>query len=244
MGTAGPMKEQEDPCILTSSSEIECIIQDLQKMQSFVTVGMPDGKKMSSMILEVDGKSRQFVYEAGQGDDAKAVISSPRIYFYSTLRGVSVRFSVRSASRATFEGHPALRSPLPADMEYLQRREHFRTTFDKPYTATVKMPDGKPVVLDLRDMSAGGARLSSMTITSEMLPTESMVDASLDFAELGKVDVTLKVSTYLKLENQGRFTHQYGCAFYNMTPDKETKVRQLVFKLDQMKRANKLALVK
>lgn len=244
MGTAGPIKEQEDPCILTSSSEIECIIKDLQKMQSFVTVGISGGKKMSSMILEVDGKSRQFVYEAGQEDDVKAVISSPKIYFYSTLRGVSVRFSVRSASTATFEGHPVLRSPLPADLEYLQRREHFRTTFDKSYAATVKMPDGKPAVLDLRDMSAGGARLSSMTITSEMLPPESIVDAILDFAELGKVDVMLKVSTCRKVENQGQFTHHYGCAFYKMAPDKETKVRQLVFKLDQMKRANNLALVK
>jgi c-di-GMP-binding flagellar brake protein YcgR len=178
MGTAGPIKEQEDPCILTSSSEIERIIKDLQKTQSFVTVGMSGGKKMSSMILEVDGKSRQFVYEAGQEDEVQGVISSPKIYFYGTLRGVSVRFSVTSASTTTFEGNPALRSPLPADMEYLQRREHFRATINKSYTATVKMPDGKPAVLDLRDMSAGGARLSSMTITSAMLPPESIVDAS------------------------------------------------------------------
>jgi c-di-GMP-binding flagellar brake protein YcgR len=239
MGPASPIKEQEDPYFVTSSSEIERIIKDLQKTQSFVSVGLSSGKKMGSMILEVDGKSRQFVYDAGREDEVAALISSPKIYFFTALRGVSVRFSVRSASRTTFEGNPALRSPLPADLEYLQRREHFRATICKSYTAAVKMPDGRPAVLDLRDISVGGVGLSSMTITSEVLQPGSVLDANLDFAELGKMEVTLRVSTHRTVENQGRFTHVYGCSFHNIARIKETKIQQLVFKLDQLNRANK-----
>jgi c-di-GMP-binding flagellar brake protein YcgR len=239
MGPASPIKEQKDPSIITSSIEIERVIKDLQRSRSFVSVGMSGGKKMSSMILEVDSKSRQFVYDAGREDELAAIISSPKVYFSSTLRGVPVRFSVRSASITTFEGNPAVRSPMPADMEYLQRREHFRATVNKSFTATVKMPDGKPAVLDLKDISVGGVGLSSMTITSETLQPGSVVDANLDFAELGKMEVTLKISTHRMVENQGRITHVYGSSFYNMSRNQETKVQQLVFKLDQLNRANK-----
>lgn len=240
MAPTSPIKEKEDPCILTSSSEIERIIKAMQKSQSFVTVGMSGGKKMSSMILDVDGKSRQFVFEAGREDEVAAVVSSPKIFFYSTLRGVSVRFSVTSASMTTFEGNPAMRSPLPSSMEYLQRREHFRATINKPCTATVKLPDGKPAVLDMKDISVGGVGLSSMTITSEMLQPGSLVDANLDLAELGKMDVTLKISTHRKVENRGRFTHIFGCSFYNLARDREIHVQQLVFELDRQNRANNL----
>jgi c-di-GMP-binding flagellar brake protein YcgR len=239
MGPASPIKEQNDPSIITSSLEIERVIKDLQRSRSFVSVSMSGGKKMSSMILEVDGKSRQFVYDAGREDELAAIISSPKVYFSSALRGVPVRFSVRSASVTTFEGNPAVRSPIPADMEYLQRREHFRATVNKSCTATVKMPDGRPAVLDLKDISVGGVGLSSMTITSETLQPGSVVDANLDFAELGKMKVTLKISTHRTIENQGRFTHMYGSCFYNMSRNEETKVQQLVFKLDQLNRANK-----
>jgi hypothetical protein len=78
-----------------------------------------------------------------------------------------------------------------------------------------------------------------MTIPSETLPPGSVVNASLDFVELGRMEVTLKISTHRTIENQGRFTHVYGSAFCNMSRIEETKVQQLVFKLDQLSRANK-----
>jgi c-di-GMP-binding flagellar brake protein YcgR len=239
MGPASTIQEQKDPGIVTSSVEIERVIKDLQRSRSFVSVSMSGGRKMSSMILEVDGKSRQFIYDAGREDELAAILSSPKVFFSSALRGVPVRFSVRSASMTTFEGNPAVRSPIPADMEYWQRREHFRASVNRSCTATLKMPDGKPVVLDLRDVSVGGVGLSSMTIPSETLPPGSVVNASLDFVELGRMEVTLKISTHRTIENQGRFTHVYGSAFCNMSRIEETKVQQLVFKLDQLSRANK-----
>jgi flagellar brake protein len=240
MGAASPIKEQEDPCIVTASSDIQRIMKDLFKAQSFVTVGMNGGKKMSSMILDVDTKSGYFIYEAGQEDEVQAVMASGKLFFSATLRGVSVRFSVASVSSTTFEAKPALRSPMPVDMEYLQRREYFRTTFIKPYVGTVKLPDGKPAVLDLKDISVGGIGMQSMTVTSEMLPPGSMVDATLDFAELGKLDVTLKVSTHRKIDKAGRITHQFGCSFYNLARNKEPQVQRLVFALDQLFRANRM----
>jgi c-di-GMP-binding flagellar brake protein YcgR len=240
MGTASRIEEQEDACILTSSGEIARIIKDMQRSQAFVTVGLMGGKKMSSMILDIDTSSREFVYEAGHEDDVRTVLASAKIYFYARLRGVSVRFAVTSAATTTFEETPALRSPFPVEMEYLQRRENFRTILVKPFAATLKLPNGQLVVLDLKDISAGGVGLTSMTIAADTLQPDGIFDANLDFAELGKMDVTLKISTYTKLEHNGRFTHRYGCAFQNLARDKETKVQQLVFKLDQLNRANNI----
>jgi flagellar brake protein len=240
MSTASPIQEQEDPCILTARGDIERIIKELIKAKTSVTVGMTGGKKMSSMILDMDPKSGHFIYEAGMEDLVKAIVSSPKVFFDASLRGVTVKFAVTSASTTTFENGPALRSAFPPDMEYRQRREHFRTMFPRPYTATVKLTDGKPGVLDLKDISVGGVGLSSMAISNDMLAPGSIVDASLDFDKLGKLDVSLKISSHRKVEHRGKFTHLFGCSFYNLSRARETILQRLVFQLDQLNRANSM----
>ncbi|MGA8938793.1 MAG: flagellar regulator YcgR PilZN domain-containing protein [Acidobacteriaceae bacterium] len=247
MGTARPVEAQEDPDIITSSLEIEQIIKDLRKARSLVTVitgavtgdSAGDTLNMNSMILDVDSNSGQFIYQASTENQLAAVTSSPKVYFHTTLRGALVRFSVTSASRTTFHEDPAIRSPLPTQLEYLQRRSHFRPPIYKSYTTTVKLPDGKPAIMDLIDISMGGVALSSTTITAETLPPGSVLDANLDFAELGKIDVTLKIISHRQVERQGRFTYTYGCAFHNAagnnkTGNQQTKVQQLVFKLERL----------
>ncbi len=227
-----------DPGTILSSFEIESIIRGLQKAQSFVTVGVNDGWKMGSMILEVDGKNRQFIYDAGLQDQAEVLLSSPRVFFYSTLRGAGVRFYVRSATAITFEGHPALRSPMPETLKYMQRRDNFRVPVNRLFQAIVKLPESEPAVLDLKDISVSGVGLSSPAIQTGMLPLESVVDASLDFAELGRLDVTLKIMTHRKVEMRGLSTHFYGCSFCNVDHKIEGKLQQLVFTLDQQNRGN------
>ena len=229
-------EDEKNPGTILSSFEIENIIRGLQKTRSFVTVGVNDGWKMGSMILEVDGKNRQFLYDAGQKDQVETLLSSPRIFFHSTLRGAGVRFSVRSVAAITFEGHPALRSPMPEALDYLQRREHFRVPIKRSFQATVKVPESEPMALDLTDISISGVGLSSLKIQPSMLPLESVVDASLDFAELGRFEITLKIRTHRKVEMRGRSTHFYGCAFCNVPYPIEGRVQQLLFTLDQQNR--------
>jgi c-di-GMP-binding flagellar brake protein YcgR len=231
-------KEENDFGIVSSFFEIEDIIRGLQKTKSFVTVGVNDGWKMGSMILEVDGQNRQFIYDAGRRDQVDVLVSSPRVFFSCTLRGAGVRFCVRSAVVITFEGYPALCSPMPAALEYLQRRDHFRVTANRLFKATVKMPESEPLVLDIKDISISGVGLSSFTVQTGMLPLESVVDESLDFAELGRLEVALKIRTHRTIEMRGRSTHFYGCSFCNVLPQIEGKVQQLVFMLDQQNREN------
>lgn len=225
---------KEDACLITSSLEIEHLLKDLRKARSFVTVVTGDARNISSVILDVDGTGCQFIYHAEQEEELAAVLASPTVYFHSTLRGASVRFAVTSASRIIFQQDPALRSPIPNRIEYLQRRSHFRPPFYQSYTSTVKLPNGKPALLDVIDISMGGVALSSATITAETLPPGSVLHANLDFAELGKLDVTLKVISHRPVERQGKFIHQYGCAFHNMAGNHETRVQQLVFKLERL----------
>ncbi len=245
MGTASPITEPTEPadaCILTDRAQIEQVIVDLKKAQSFVTISLPGGRKVSTMILDVDGDAKQFVYDAGgNSDEASALSSSARMHFTATLRGVSIRFTVTSASQATLEGKATMRSPFPADMEYLQRREYFRTKLNKSYISTVKLPNAKPVGLYIQDVSLGGIAMQSLTVTPQMLPVGNMFDATLDFGDLGQLEVTLKIASHRKMDNQGKTLHFYGCSFYNLSRLKETTVQRIVFKLDQIYRANSVA---
>jgi flagellar brake protein len=240
MGTPGLVEEVNDLWVVTQLSDILRILMNIRKEQSFVTLALSRGQKVSTMILDVDGKKGHFVYESGRDPAAiGAALSSKKLFFNSTLRGVAVRFTTSKAVKTKFEGTAALLSPLPEFMHYMQRREYFRTQLIERYFCTALLPDGKKVTMDIQDVSVGGVGLQSGTITPELLPAGTVLGATLDFAKLGKVEVELQVTSHRKTENAGRAIHLYGCRFYDLPSIQETKVQRLVFSLEQFSRSNR-----
>jgi c-di-GMP-binding flagellar brake protein YcgR len=230
-------EESDDLFRVTQPGEVLRLMKGIQREQSFVTLALPQGRKVTTMVLDVDSGAGHFLYDSGRSrEETQAVLSAGRIHFRSTFRGVPVRFTTPSSSEASFDGSPALRSPLPVDMLYLQRREHFRTKFLRSYGCTARLANGQPITLDMKDISIGGVGLQSDSVTPEMLPVGSMLEANLNFLELGKLEVTLLVTSYRRSENQGRVIHLYGCHLWQLSRSKEAIVQKLVFSLEQLNR--------
>jgi c-di-GMP-binding flagellar brake protein YcgR len=180
------------------------------------------------------------LYDIGRSHaETNAVLETANIHFNSVLNGVTVRFIVPTAVETVFEGGPAFRSPLPVALQYLQRREHFRTKVIRPAMCTAKLPDGTPLSLKIDDLSIGGARLQSSTISPQILPTGSLLkDVVLDFNDLGKVEVNLSIASHQTIEHEGLATYFYGCHMEQLTRAKETQVQKLVFALELLNRPN------
>ncbi|HWZ52223.1 MAG TPA: flagellar brake protein [Granulicella sp.] len=230
----------DDPYRITTPVDIHRIMQDILNERRFVTLALSRGHKVLTMLLHIDGDAGYFLYDAGRTlEETRAMLASNRILFSATLNGVSVRFTASTAVETEFDGAAALRSPLPSDMQFIQRREHYRTKVIGPSACSAKLPDGTPINLKMTNLSLGGVKLESTTVLPESLPVGLVLrDALLDLFELGNVSVDLLVSSHQKIEHEGLVTHLYGCKIQHLPRSKEAAVQRLVFSLELLNRPN------
>ena len=93
--------------------------------------------------------------------------------------------------------------------------------------------------MKIDDLSIGGVRLRSGTISPTILPSGSQIkDAVLDFNELGKIEVNLSIASHQTFEHEGLSTFFYGCHMEQLTRGKETQVQKMVFSLELLNRPN------
>jgi c-di-GMP-binding flagellar brake protein YcgR len=138
-----------------------------------------------------------------------------------------------------FGGGPAFRSPFPTDLQYLQRREHYRTKVIRPAACTATLANGTAISLKMSDLSLGGVRLQSGNVGPDLLPVGTVLqDAVLDFMEMGKVEVTLKIASQQRIDYEGIATYFYGCHIEKLPRSKEAAVQKLVFALELLNRPN------
>jgi c-di-GMP-binding flagellar brake protein YcgR len=234
------LNESDDLYRVTEPDDVLRLMQRLQRERQSVVITLPGGRKIMTMLLNVDGDLRNFVYDSGRDDqETQAVLSTSRVHFSATLGGVPVSFTTLPPVAVDFDGSPAFLSPLPLEMQHLQRREYFRTKGLQLYHCSARLTDGTAISLNVRDLSLTGVGLQSKTIPPERLPVGTLLrDAVLDFLELGTVDdVTLMVTSHQKVEDKGLSTYLYGCRFEQLPNSKETILQRLIFSLEQLNRA-------
>jgi c-di-GMP-binding flagellar brake protein YcgR len=233
--------EESNPYLVAEPLEVLRILQDIQQEKAFVTISLPHGQKVLTVLLEVDENSGYFLFDIGRDrEETQAILSNRLIHFSSALNGVSVRFTTPPPIETVFNGAPAFRSPFPTDLQYLQRREHYRTKVILPAVCNAKLANGAAISLQMSDLSLGGVRLQSGSITPDYLPVGTVLkDAVLDFMDLGKVEVTLTIASQQTTRYEGVPTYYYGCHIQKLPRNKEAAVQKLVFSLEVLNRPNR-----
>jgi c-di-GMP-binding flagellar brake protein YcgR len=239
MGPTFSPEAFDDRYLVRQPNEVLRILKQIVKERTWVNLRLTGDKTTLSVLLDVDVTSGHFLYSLGRDrDNIQAILNCSRIRFDAKLRGAPVSFSTASSAMAMFEGSPALRSPLPQDMHYVQRREYHRTTLPGTYTCCARLEDGSAVSLGMEDISLGGVGLHSTSVLPERLPLGSLLpDAVLDFREMGKLELTLKVVSHKKVDHPDHKGYLFGCRFVHLPMSKETIVQRLVFSFEQFNRA-------
>jgi len=153
--------------------------------------------------------------------------------------GNSWPHSAPAARETRFAGASAFFSTFPPEIHYLQRRQHYRAKIKilQPYRCTARLPGGAAIQLQMDDLSLGGMNLRSNVIPPEMLPDGTLLPgAVLDFLDLGKMEVKLRVISHRKMENDGLPIYFYGCQFQGLPRAKETLLQKIVFSLELLAR--------
>jgi flagellar brake protein len=232
--------EESNPYLVAQPSDVLRILQTLQQDKTFVTMSLPQNQKVLTLLLEVDENGGHFLFDIGRNRaETQAVLATRQIHFSSFLDGVALRFTTPTPSETMHDGAPAFRSPFPADLQYLQRREHYRTKVFRPAACNAKLANGTAVSLQMSDLSLGGVRLQSGSVTPDLLPVGTVLqDAVLDFMEMGKVEVTLTIASHKMIAYEGISTYFYGCHIQKLPRSKEAAVQKLVFALEVLNRPN------
>ena len=234
------LQEPDDLYRVTEPDDILRLMRNIQRGRQLVVITLPVGRKILTTVLNVDGDLCNFVYDSGRDlQETQLVLSTRRVHFSAALGGVPVSFTALAPVAVDFEGAPAFLSPLPVAVQYLQRREYFRTNGLQHHCCSARLKDGTAISLNLRDLSLSGVGLQSKTIPPERLPVGTLLrDAVLDFLKLGTLDgVTLMVMSHKRTVDNGISTYLYGCRFEQLPKSKNTILQRLVFSLEQLNRA-------
>ncbi|HEY4051826.1 MAG TPA: flagellar regulator YcgR PilZN domain-containing protein [Acidobacteriaceae bacterium] len=239
---ANSVEGTHDAHRVTRPSDVIYLLQEIYREQRSVVLMLGRGVKVVTMLLEVDEASGRFVYDVGRTlEETQAILSASQVRFAAELRGVSVRFAVQTPVHVMSAGAPAFASPVPAEILYLQRREHYRasTRLNRSYPCFIRLADQTEVTLNIYDISLGGVRLHSNLIPPQKLPIGTLLrGALLDFLELGKLEVAMRVVSHRKSENEGIPNYLYGCQFQQLPRGKDAAIQKLVFSLERLDPSN------
>jgi flagellar brake protein len=230
---------------VTQPNDVVRLLQEIHREQKSLVLMLARGVKVVTMLLDIDELSGRFIYDVGRTqEETQAILSAGHVRFAAELRGVSVRFSVRTPIQVMFSGAPAFASPLPTEMLYLQRREYYRASIrlNRSYSCFVRLGDQTEVSLNIQDISVGGVRLHSNLISPQRLPIGTLLQpALLDFLELGKLEVAMQVVSHRRSENEGIPNYLYGCRFHQLLRGKDAAIQKLVFSLERLDPSNSRA---
>jgi flagellar brake protein len=242
---AQPIPEAEDigPFRITSPVEISFVLRSLTQRASFLTVYFNNGRDlMLTHILDADAKTKRFLFDLGGSElSNQALLKADKALFVANPEGVKIQFSTAQVRTGVFEGKPCFVAPLPADLIKLQRREYFRlpTPIASPYTCRVQWPDGPELLIDLHDVSLGGAGLWFPAEYRHLLvPGIRIERAGFDFGRAGHMTIDFEVRNWHSITNRNNQT-QYilGVRFINISRNQEASLQRLISQLERERKA-------
>jgi len=227
---------------VTSSLEIEQILQNLARRAILLTADLAGGGFFLTSVVAVDADGGRMWLDTAPGpDEIRRVLRASRMTCSGSLEKVQIRFSCSGMEADEYGGRPAFRMPLPGTISRLQRREHFRiqTPVVSPLKCVVtQVRDGRPVKVEMivADISCGGLALVMApghfdAVAGESYPCTIALPG-------GRVDTAIEVHhTHITKGAHGRETQRSGFSFVNPPGTMVTAIQRYIMQLERERRA-------
>lgn len=148
---------------VTDPLRIADLLLRLLENRSFLTVKLPgDGNAYGSAVLKIDRESGYMLLDGLTPCDGHTrLLTAGRLSARGRLKGVTIAFEAAVVEFGGEDGLPWYRAPLPASLDYLQRRSHFRAhvPVDQLIKVHLQTEGGELLNAELRDLSAAGLSL-------------------------------------------------------------------------------------
>ncbi|MDN5843168.1 MAG: flagellar brake protein [Alcaligenaceae bacterium] len=233
------MTDEDNHYLVTLPLEIRSIMSSIARHNTLVRLDIP-GRAVSliSTILQIDDKANRLVMDnASEAGVNSQLLHSTSVRFQAMLHRILIEFEGK-LTPTTHQGKPALAMPMPAALQRLQRREHFRVDVPSvnPATCTLRHPMAPrgEISLPLRDISAGGLQIIDNDKYLDATPGTVYDQCTLNLPEAGEIVVRLKVVHSLKLiQENGKILHAIACSYVDLQNRHEIIIQSYIGMLER-----------
>jgi c-di-GMP-binding flagellar brake protein YcgR len=185
-------------------------------------------------LLAVNPDYEELVFDCfadGQANDR--ALEAGQVNFLCHLDGVEIRFYASHGEAALYEGQPALRMRIPAQMLRLQRREFFRVRAAHSCDATLEL-DGR----NLKEVRVGDLSLGGLTLFAHQ-PFDAKLGQVIEKCRLrlgdeGHLHAALEVCSVQTVPMLRGVTRiRVGCRFVSLAPDSEIQLARFIQQLER-----------
>lgn len=222
--------------------EVGVQLRNLLNRGDFLTLHYRGGQ-LVTRILDVDPRSRTFVFDWGSlPEQNNDVLSASDCHFRASPDGVRVEFQTPAPRRTEFEGHPAFESSFPEVLYYVQRREYFRvdTPVMEPCICSGELPEeGGRFSFEVHDLSLGGIGLRTTDERAAAIEVGTPLPGiTLDLRSHGKLTVDLSLVAMRVMDQpDGIRRYHLGLRFDALPGTSENTLQRYITQLEMKRRA-------
>ena len=235
--------------LLHTKSEILFVLRNLLEHVSQITIFFNEGKDLLlTTLVAVEDDSIVIDYGASSEMNRKAQ-AVEKLFCVASLQKVRVQFLLRGLTQTTWQGRPAFRARLPADLLRLQRREFFRLTMPITRPLKCKIPiegeGGGEYVMDVNvvDISGGGLAIAVPEGIS-FEDGQEFRNCKLELPEVGVVMTTLAVRNQFEITlRSGGRVKRAGCEFVKLPGAMLTLVQRYIIKVERERKARESGMI-
>lgn len=214
------------------------LLRQIKSSRSMVTIRIDkDPTLFNTMLIDVLPNDKLlFLDELGVEKGHKKIKKGSTIHFDGRLRGVRIQFSSKVKSIATEDGIALYCLPFPQQMQYWQRRRHYRAmVHEEPLAICIPLPLQRSVTGKIIDISASGVCTQVNYRDSSLLHAEQAFhDATITLPGSSEINCDIEVRSIRHFPDQGYSL--IGSEFIDIQPQQQMHVERIVAMLDRNQR--------
>jgi c-di-GMP-binding flagellar brake protein YcgR len=228
--------------LLRAPLEIRQILHSLIDRRAMITAYLDgSGHSFLTTLLGLLPGETEVVLDASNDEQMNLrAAAASQIICITQLDSVKIQFPVAGVDRCPFQGHLALRAPIPDILLRLQRREYYRLATPAAHALTciipVTDPQGGVTAYPARvvDISGGGVAVMVPPKGVPFEPDMEFPDCRIVLPDTGPLLATLRVRNLFRLTNrQGITMLRAGCQFIDLPEAMNTLIHRYILKVER-----------
>ncbi|MEZ5626053.1 MAG: flagellar brake protein [Rhodocyclaceae bacterium] len=226
--------------LLRDRNEIIQVLRQLIAKRSMVTAYLASSRDFiltTVLALEDDEVIFDLTPDESRNRQAQA---ADELICITQIDNVKVQFPVPGLQSTTFDGAPALKSPLPDRLLRLQRREYYRLIAPVAHSLICQIPvpseDGPPNTFEARvlDISGGGLAVVVPPEGVEFKPDTEFTQCQIQLPEVGTVQASLRVRNLFRVTNRNGISMlRAGCEFVDLPERLASVIHRYILKVER-----------
>ncbi|QPQ22851.1 flagellar brake protein [Lonsdalea populi] len=214
-------------------------LRELHKNNTTLMVNHARGHFISN-ILDVQPDDNTFIFDLG-GTMQESDVFDAELNFVAEPAGAKVEFKANVVSKIDYQGLPAFRAEIPADLYRIQRRSYFRINSPAwpPMICRGSLPDDSRFQFTIKDLSLGGVCLLSEQedVAEQLEQGEILENVTLELGTYGEFSIDVQfishaVSRIVCAKGEVKKVQRLSFKFPCLTPAQERSLQQVITALE------------